>query len=328
MKTVGLFFGGLSNEKEISIISAKNIAKNFDYKKYKLILIYWYKDGTFYQIKDIENIKIDKKDKILPENFHKIFDIAFPITHGKYGEDGSLQGLFEILKIKYCGCRVLGSSLSMDKTMFKILMLGQKISQVKFKMLDFSISSIKKIQEFKKQIQKEFRLPIFIKPANSGSSVGITKVDKWNDLDEAIKEANKHDGKILVEEGLKNPKEFEVAILGNDLLSVSSPGELKLIKDFYDYDDKYKKGETKQIIPAEISARAKKEIQELAEKVYRLSDCRGFARVDFFMHKNKIYLNEINTLPGFTDISMYPMLMKNTGLTYKELINKIIELAY
>ncbi len=326
MKTVGLFFGGLGNEKEISIISAKNIVKNFDYKKYKLKLIYWHTDGFFYLIKDIN--KINFKSKILPEKFKKIFDIAFLITHGKYGEDGSLQGLFEILKIKYCGCRVLSSSLCMDKAVFKIFIAGQKIPQVKFKVLDFYRQSEKEIEKAKKEIKKEMKLPIFVKPSNSGSSVGITKVTKWDSLNKAIKESFKYDSKVLIEEGLINPKEVEVAVLGNDNLTVSIPGELKLSKDFYDYDDKYKKGEAKQIIPADISEKAKKEIKYLAEKVYRLSDCRGFARVDFFMYKNKIYLNEINTLPGFTDISMYPMLMQNMGLKYKELLNIIIELAY
>lgn len=328
MKTVGLFFGGLSNEKEISIISAKNIVNNFDFKKYNLKLVYWHKNGSFYLLKDINKIKIGLKNKILPENFRKYFDIALPITHGKYGEDGVLQGMLEFLKINYCGCRVLSSSLCMDKAVFKDFMSGHKIPQVSFKVLDFYGQTKKENEKIQGQIRKEMRLPVFVKPSNSGSSVGINKVEKWRDLSKAIKEALKHDNKVIIEEGLVKPKEIEVAVLGNDELIVSSPGELRLAKDFYDYDDKYKKGEAKQIVPAQISEKIKEEIKSLAKKVYQLSDCRGFARVDFFLADGKIYLNEINTLPGFTNISMYPMLMQHTGLNYKKLINKIIELAY
>jgi D-alanine-D-alanine ligase len=327
MKIIGLFFGGLGNEHEISIISAKNIVKNFPYQKYKLVQIYWDKKGTFYLVKDINKLGVNRK-KINLENFKEYFDIALLMTHGKYGEDGVIQSLLESQKIRYCGCHSLSSALCMDKALFKQYLSGQKINQVKFEVLNYDLDANKEINKKISQIKNKFKLPLYIKPANSGSSVGITRVEKINILGKAIKEALKHDNKIVVEEGLINPKEIEVAILGNKELNISYPGELRLTKDFYNYDDKYKLGEVKAIIPAFISAKEIKEIKELAGKVYKLYNCSGFARVDFFISKNIIYLNEINTLPGFTDISMYPMLMINRGFSYRKLIEKIISLSY
>ncbi len=170
-------------------------------------------------------------------------------------------------------------------------------------------------------------MPVYIKPSNSGSSVGITKVADIKDLQKAIKEASRHDGKILVEQGLSGHREIEVAVLGNEDLVISEPGELGLTQDFYDYDEKYKNNRTQVTIPAKIDAKTKQEIKMLAGKAYRLCDCKGFARIDFFLKGKKVYLNEINTLPGFTDISMFPMLMKNMKISYKELINRIIGLG-
>jgi D-alanine-D-alanine ligase len=328
MKKVALFFGGLSNEAEVSIISATRVADNFDYKKYELILIYWAKDGLFYKVKNFKNLKNDKKNLVRVEDFKKSFDIALLMTHGRYGEDGVLQSILEVQMVKYCGCRPLASALCMDKVIFKNFLLNQKIDQTKFLSLDAKLMEKPEFLGIIEKIKKDFKLPFYVKPANSGSSVGISKVEKMINLEKAIKEALKHDQKIIVEEGLINPKELEVAVLGNSNLIVSSPGELKLVKDFYSYDDKYKAGEAKVVIPAEISKQQIETIKTIAQKVYKLCGCSGFARVDFFLHNNKIYLNEINTLPGFTDISMFPMLMASCCLSYKKLINKIIELAY
>jgi len=327
MKTIGLFFGGLSNEHEVSVKSAKNIVSNFPKQKYKLTLIFWDKKGIFYLVKDINKLGSTKK-KINIENFKNIFDIALLMTHGKYGEDGVLQSLFESQKIKYCGCHALSSALCMDKGLFKQHLLSQKINQVKFLVLDYNLEDNKEINKKISLIKTKFKLPLYIKPANSGSSVGITKIEKISQIIKAIQEALKHDNKIVVEEGLINPREIEVAVLGNKNLNISSPGELYLAKDFYDYDDKYKLGKTEVLIPAALSKEQNREIINQAEKIYKLCSCSGFARIDFFMVKNKIYLNEINTLPGFTDISMYPMLMMNKGFSYQELIFKIIDLAY
>jgi D-alanine-D-alanine ligase len=326
MKTIGLFFGGPDNEHEVSITSAKNIVKNFAYQKYNLVLIFWNKQGNFYLVKDINKLNGNRK-KIALEDFKKTFDIALLMTHGKFGEDGILQSLLESQKIKYCGCRPLASALCMDKGLFKQYLLGQRIKQVKFIVLDYNRETDKTINA-KISKAKLFKLPLFIKPANSGSSVGITKIDNLKNINQAIQGALKHDSKIIIEEGLVNPKEVEVAVMGNTELTVSRPGELRLAKDFYNYDDKYKLGQTKVVIPAQITKKQNGEIAALAKKVYQLCGCSGFARVDFFIAKNKIYLNEINTLPGFTDISMFPMLMMDKGLSYQELINKIIDLAY
>jgi D-alanine-D-alanine ligase len=326
MKTVGLIFGGPSNEHEVSINSAKNIVKNFSYQKYKLTLIYWDKKGDFYSVKDINKLEIRKR--IILEDFKKVFNIALPMTHGKYGEDGVLQSLLESQKIRYCGCRVLSSSLCMDKGLFKQYLSGQKINQVRFVILDYNRENNKEINIKIAQIKSTFKSPLYIKPSNSGSSVGITRIENSAQIGQAIKEALRHDGKVIVEEGLVNPKEIEVAILGNKEFSISRPGELRLVKDFYSYDDKYKLGQTEVIIPARISKEQSRKIISLAEKIYKLCGCSGFARIDLFIAKNKIYLNEINTLPGFTDISMYPKLMMDKGLSYQGLINKIIDLAY
>jgi len=326
MKRIWLFFGWISNESEVSLSSAKNIIKHFDHKKYQLILIYRHKNGLFYIVKDINTLH--KKKLLHISDFKKTFDIAFPITHGKYGEDWSLQGIFSTQKIKYCWCHVLSSALCMDKSLFKHFLSWHTIPQTKFMDIDFQLMNdiwiTLKVQEAKKKLS----LPLYVKPANSWSSVGISKISTYNQLNAAIKEANKHDSKILIEEWLISPREIEIAILGNKELKISEPGELVLAKDFYDYDDKYKNNTTMVHIPAKLSAKNKKYIIALAQKTYKLCDCSGFARIDFFIANNTIYLNEINTLPGFTDISMFPMLMMHQGMTYKKLINTIISLAY
>jgi len=328
MKTIGLFFGGLSNEHDVSIVSAGNVVKNFDYHKYKLVLIYWRKqDGRFYQVKNIKKLQPASNKRIRLEDFSSIFDIALLMTHGKYGEDGVLQSLLESQKIKYCGCRVLSSALCMDKGVFKTLMSANNIRQTKYCVLDYQANDPTEIKRELARIKNTLKFPLYVKPANSGSSIGITRVVKATELSAALKAALKHDGKIIIEEGFNSPKEIEVAVLGNKKLIVSRPGELCLVKDFYDYEDKYKKGEAQAVIPAKIGAEMAKEIRKMAGHIYRLAGCRGFARVDFFIDRGRIYINEINTLPGFTDISMFPMLMMDSGLSYRRIINEIINLA-
>lgn len=328
MKTIWLFFWWMSNEAEVSINSAKNIAKYFDKKKYALVLIYWDKDGSFYKVHNIADYKkFSKKNHIHPSDFSKIFDIAFPVTHGKFGEDGHLQSIFAVNRIPYCWCRVLSSALCMDKALFKLFLAWHQIPQVHFIHLDFHLMSAADIQEKITFVKTHMKLPLYIKPANSWSSVGIEKVTSYADIENAVNKAKKHDNKIVIEEWLVHPREIEVAVLWNEKLLVSDPGELLLAKDFYDYEDKYKKNEATVRIPAKLSAEEKCQILSLAKKVYHLCDCSGFARIDFFLHGKIIYVNEVNTLPGFTDISMFPMLMQHMGLSYPALINKIIALA-
>jgi len=322
MIRIGLIFGGIGNEHEVSVISAGNVVKNFDYKKYKLMLLFWAKNGNFYLVKDIARRNATKK-AIKIEEFKKYFDIALPMTHGKFGEDGVLQAILESQKIKYCGCKVLSSALCMDKAVFKTFMAGQKIKQVKFKTIYSKTISPGELRE----IKKNFKLPIFVKPANSGSSVGITKVKDFKQLNSALREAFKHDSKVIIEQGIDKPREIEVAILGNDKPIISEPGEVIPYNDFYDYDDKYKLNKTKLIIPAKLPKKQINEIKAMAQKAYSLCDCSGFSRLDFLLKNNSVYLSEINTLPGFTKNSMYPLLMIGMGISYKKLINKIIELA-
>ncbi len=327
-KRVGLFFGGLSNEADISVISATNIARKFDRKKYDLVLVYWHRDNRFYLLKDMDGITdSSEKVEIQAGDFLKHFDIALPITHGRYGEDGALQGLLEIQKVPYCGCRVLSSSLCMDKGVFKTFLAGHQINQVPFDFIDLRGKKPSAVDQWLDNIKDRLELPVYIKPANSGSSVGITKVTDFKNLKKAVSEAARHDDKIVAEQGLAKAREIEVAVLGNDQLTISEPGELVLEGAFYDFEEKYKKNRTQVAIPADLDGDTKEEIRTLTEKAYRLCDCKGFARVDFFVADNRVYLNEINTLPGFTDISMFPMLMKSAGIGYKNLITKIIKLA-
>jgi D-alanine-D-alanine ligase len=323
MKTVALFFGGPSNEHEVSITSAKNIVKYFPHNKYNLKLVYWDKEGYFYLVKNINNLSRRKKIKEI--DFKKTFSIAFPITHGKYGEDGFLQRIFDFHGIKYCGCRALSSSLCMDKIVFKSLLSREGIRQVKFIGIDYNVDSKKDIKLKISKAQKYFNFPLYIKPSNSGSSIGISKVKNSRGISRAINEALKYDHRVIIEEGLVGPREIEVSVLGNDKIIISSPGELKIKNDFYSYDDKYVLNKTKFIIPAKLSKKQEQEIISLSERAYKLLCCSGFARVDFFISRGKVYVNEINSLPGFTDISMYPMLMIERGYSFKSLISEIIK---
>lgn len=329
MKRIGLFFGGMGNEAEVSVMSAVNVAQNIDRKKYQPVLVYWHKDGRFYLLEKMEELDKLPKDNVLPiEDFKKHFDIALPITHGKFGEDGVLQGIFESQKIKYCGCRVFSSSLCMDKAASKIYISGKNINQAKFAIIDYVLNSKEEIRKVLEDVKKKFKLPLFVKPANSGSSVGTVQVKKIASLNSAIEEAKKHDSKIVIEEGLVGQQEVEVSVIGNDKISVSVLGELVTPGGFYDFDNKYKLGNTDILIPARLSKKQAEKIRELAKKIYKLCFCSGFARVDFFVKNNKIYFNEINTLPGFTNISMFPKLFEKSGIPYKTLISKIIELAF
>ncbi|MFA6255788.1 MAG: D-alanine--D-alanine ligase family protein [Candidatus Absconditabacterales bacterium] len=329
MKKIGLFFGGMSNETEVSISSAMNVIKYIDTKKYDLTLIYRDKTGDFYHINSVDAHKqLQLENKIHAGDFKKIFEIALLMTHGKYGEDGILQGLLEYQRIPYCGCHVLSSALCMDKGMCKIFLTGHDIFQLPYMIIDLQRDTQNDISQKIHKIENSFVLPLYIKPSNSGSSIGITKIESYDDLPGAIKIAGKHDSKIIIEQGLIHPKEIEVAILGNKELIISEPGELLLNKDFFSYEDKYTPKQTRANIPANIPKIQQNKIKELSEKIYKLCDCSGFARIDFFIANDEIYFNEINTLPGFRDVGMFLMLINSIGISYKELLDKIIELAY
>lgn len=326
MKTIALFFGGPGNEAKVSIMSAQYVATHFDYKKYKLILIYWSRNKNFYIVDNFFDIK-KPSNRIKEDQFKGVFDIALLMTHGKYGEDGALQRILEKAKVQYCGSGVKASALCMDKARTKKLLVKHHIKQVRFEVINLNITTTKQIDKKINIIKNNYELPLFVKPANSGSSVGITKVVKFSQLPKAIKTASLYDKKILIEQGLVNPREIEVGVLGNKKLTISEPGELILSKQFYDYNDKYISNKTKISIPAKLTSTEIYKIKKLAAKVYRICDCGGFARIDFFITNNTIYFNEINTLPGFTKFSMYPNLMMNMGMSFKQLLSKIITLA-
>ncbi len=259
-------------------------------------------------------------------------DVIFPVLHGTFGEDGTIQGLFELADIPYVGAGVLGSAAGMDKDIMKSLFRAAGLPIVKhvtFLRSEWEANP-KKVQKF---VESHLKYPVFVKPANLGSSVGITKAHDGRELKPCIGEAAKYDRKIVVEEGVGGKKnkarEIECSVLGNDKPEASVPGEIVPSKEFYDYDAKYLDEGSQLIIPAKLSKSETKKVRELAVGAFQAVDCSGLARVDFLMDpkSRKIYLNEINTMPGFTSISMYPKLWAATGLSYSELIDRLIQLA-
>ena len=342
---LGVVFGGMSTENEVSIVSANAVLKNLDLNKYDIYPIYIDKKGTWYKYLEEFNKTnydgiVNKKEEIKNViEYLRNLDVIFPVLHGLFGEDGTIQGLFELLKIPYVGCRVLASSVGMDKVYSKIIFEKAGLNQTKYIYIrenngkyiyideKFNEKSLK-IEEISKIADNNLKYPMFIKPSNSGSSVGITKVDKFEELKNAILEASKYDKKIIIEEGI-NGREVECAVLGNEEVIASCVGEVLSAEEFYSYEAKYKNQESKTIIPARIDSKIEEEIQKSAIKAFKAIDGKGLSRVDFFIenHTNKIYINEINTLPGFTDISMYPKLFEASGIKYKDLLDKIIELA-
>jgi D-alanine-D-alanine ligase len=347
---VGVIFGGRSAEHEVSLVSASSVINALDKKKYNIIPIGITKDGEWISGKNILNVlksklKLKNKTKaiLLPEPIkknllfindswsiilRKHLDVIFPILHGTYGEDGTIQGLFELTNIPYVGAGVLGSSVGMDKVITKQLCEGAKIPVspfIWFTNKDYS----SKTKNILSTIENKIGYPCFIKPANLGSSVGISKARNKKELVDAIEIAFKYDRKILIEKSIENSREIEVSILGNDEPIASIPGEIISSNEFYDYDAKYIDGKSKSIIPAKLPASVIKKIKELAIRSFKTINCYGMARVDFLLTRrsNKIYFNEINTIPGFTSISMYPKLWEASGIPYSELLDRLILLA-
>ncbi len=345
---IAVIFGGMSSEHDVSVVSGTSVLKNLDKEKYEITPLYIDKDGTWYKytknVKEIEVATIgdklqelEKIENVLEEL--KKQDVLFPVMHGLYGEDGTIQGLFEIIKKPYVGCEVLASSVAMDKIYTKIIIDRAGISQAKseyirkFKdkyiYIDKNFNeTICDIEEIAEKIEQSLPYPMFIKPSNSGSSVGVTKAENKEELKKAIEVAGKFDKKILIEKGIIG-HEVECAVLGNEEVITSRVGEIKAAEEFYSFDAKYKNQESKTLIPAEIPSETEEEIRKLAIKAFKAIDGKGLSRVDFFVEEGtgKIILNEINTLPGFTQISMYPKLFESVGIKYSKLLDKLIELA-
>ena len=345
-KCVGIIFGGQSNEHSISIESAKTIfaALNSEMNKKKFLTKVFYisKNGTWFNSNDslviLKNSRdIDNFTENSPFKNIKIFDqidcegidIWFPIMHGANGEDGSIQGLLKFTQKPIVGAGILGSALGMDKIAMKLIFSHLKIPQVNFFIIqDKNLDNNNKLKLICDQIIKKLNFPLFIKPANSGSSIGISKVINQYDILGALRKAWSIDHRIIVEEGL-DVKELEVGIIGKRNLIASEVGEVDYKSDWYDYDSKYNTN-NKITIPADIDPNLKEKIQSLSIQSCIALNINIFARVDFFLEKgtNKIYLNEINTIPGFTKNSMFPLLWKSSGLEIDELIAKIIEYSF
>lgn len=255
-------------------------------------------------------------------------DVVFPVLHGCNGEDGTIQGLFELAGVPYVGCGVLGSALGMDKAYSKVVFEKEGIPQGAY--LVFSRKQVKQeLQAVVEKVEAALPYPCFVKPSNAGSSVGVSKARDRNELEQALEFAARYDRRILVEEFI-NGREVECAVLGNDDPIASTVGEVVPCNEFYDYEAKYSSGDSSRvIIPADLPAKTVAEIREYAVRAFKALDCSGLSRVDFFVHKEtgRVYINEINTLPGFTSISMYPKLWAASGIPYAELIERLIELA-
>ena len=345
-KRLGVIFGGTSTEHEVSIVSGTSVIKNLNKEKYEIYPIYIDKAGEWFEFEpDNKTYKVG--DEIVGTkkieniwNYLKTMDILFPVLHGLQGEDGTIQGMFELLKIPYVGTRVLGSSVCMDKVYSKIIFEKAKLNQAKYIYIrrfedkyiyineDFS-EEVLDIQETVNKIMEKIDFPMFVKPSNSGSSVGISKSKNKDELINSIIEASKFDKKILIEENI-NGREIECAVLGNEEVKASVLGEILPAEAFYSFSAKYQNSDSKTVEAPDLPEELTKKVRELAVKAYKAADCQGLSRVDFFVNdkENKIYINEINTLPGFTEISMYPKLWEKSGLTYTELLDKLIELAY
>ena len=327
MIKVAVIYGGMSTEHDVSMVSAQNVIENLNASKYDIYKIEIAKNGEW--------LNNGKKIKNVVEILQKM-DVVFPVLHGLYGEDGTIQGMLEMLKVPYVGCKVLASSVCMDKVYTKYILKNAKINQAKFVYIKNENTYVDDdLEEMDLQndeiidvVNKKLGFPVFVKPSNSGSSVGVTKANNGEELVRAIQTASQYDKKILIEEAIVG-KEVECAVLGNDEVKASTVGEIISAEDFYTYDAKYNNSESKTVIPALIPEKIIEEIRRCAIKAFKAVDGSGLARVDFFVEKdtNKVFLNEINTMPGFTEISMYPKLWEASGISYSELLDELIKLA-
>ncbi len=346
-KCIGLIFGGFSNEHYVSISSAKTVFQAFNSEinkqRFTVKAFYINKSGDWIDsdlsekilINEIENNMIKKQGVLNKKKINFLegiefqnIDVWFPLLHGFNGEDGSIHGLLKFTKKPLVGCGIIGSALGMDKIMMKTIFSNLKLPQVNYIVSqneDINSNEVK--EKLINEILKKLNFPVFVKPSNSGSSLGISKVLKESEILQALKKAWEIDPRILVEEGLE-VREIECGILGKSKLLTSEIGEVKYESDWYDYDSKYKSN-NEIIIPAEIDSKITKQIKDIAIQSCRALNIFGFARVDFFLEKssNKILLNEINTIPGFTENSMYPMLWRASGLNIEQLVAKLVDVS-
>lgn len=343
-RKVCVIIGGMSSEHDVSIKSGKSILENIDKNKYIIKTIYINKQGeSFEYIGETKNISnLETRDLKKASNLMSLIedcDVIFPVLHGAFGEDGCLQGIFEIMKKPYVGCGVLSSAICMDKVFTKEILKNAGIEQAKYiwikktddryLYIDDKINEKEvSLEELSKIAEENLDYPMFVKPSNAGSSIGVTKATNSEELISGVKFASKYDEKIIIEQGVMG-REVECAVLGNDDVIASCIGEVLSADTFYSYEAKYENKESKTVIPADINKSLEEEIKRIAIKAFKAVDGKGLSRVDFFIEKDtdKIILNEINTLPGFTNISMYPKMWEATGLEYPKLIDRLIGLA-
>lgn len=346
--SLAVIFGGQSSEHEVSLMSSASILENLDPQRYQIHTVGITKEGRWLLYEgpvsglgdgswltssipaflspdpQIHGLVVLRESgaEIIP------IDCVFPALHGKNGEDGSIQGLFQLSGIPYVGCDVRSSAICMDKAVTHTLLTSAGIRQAHY-LWFYAHRYAAAPEAIRNKIEARLDFPVFVKPANAGSSVGVSKVERPEDLDAAIQKAIREDGKVVVEEGVKG-QEVECAVLGQgDSAEASIVGEIGASAVFYDYDDKYINGTSQLFIPARIDEKVSEKIRETAVRAYRLLGCSGLARVDFFVTEGEreVVLNEINTLPGFTSISMYPKLWMACGLTYGGLLDRLIQLA-
>lgn len=340
-KKLGLLYGGQSAEHEVSLSTAKAVTQALNYDQYEIVPIYITREGEWVKgtyltapVETVEALQFNQGKDAQPHDISSFllsqqerpFDIVFPLLHGTYGEDGTVQGFLEVLNIPYVGCGVLASSAGMDKVVMKQLFEIAGLKQVPY--VYFIRKEWQKSQQaLVKEMEEKLTYPMFVKPANLGSSVGVNKASNQQELIEAIDVAFKYDRKVIIETGVV-AREVEMAVLGNDEPKVSVPGEIKPLTDFYDYDSKYKDSSTELLIPAPVSEVVEQKMTDMAKRAFKVLDGSGLVRADFFVTADdEVLINEVNTLPGFTPVSMYPILWKNTGLSYPELIEALITLG-
>lgn len=349
-KKIAVLFGGCSSEHEVSCVSAFSVIQNLPKEKYDIISVGITKDGRWLlydgPFGDLQNGKWESNPKnrpafLSPDRSAGGFvvkepggtrivpvDCVFPVLHGRNGEDGTIQGLLELSGLPFVGCGTLSSAICMDKAITHSLLANVGIAGAKY-LWFYSNRYANGREKIKVKVGARLGYPVFVKPANSGSSVGVTKVTREEDLDAAVETAMKEGDKILIEEAISG-QEVECSVLGNLSPKASDVvGEIVASAEFYDYDDKYKSGKSKLNIPAHLDPAVAEEVRSKAVYAFRMLGCRGFARVDFFVRNGKeILLNELNTIPGFTPISMYPKLWDASGVSYPQLLDRLVELAF
>lgn len=347
---VAIIFGGANTEHEVSLKSATNIISNIDKDQFDPVLIgitqkgrwlYFPGDVSLIQTGEWQNhpdcvtaflspdtttrgiVKILDDGTFVSEKI----DVVFPVLHGKNGEDGTIQGLLELNQIPYVGCEVLASAACMDKVVANIMFDAHDIRHTKWTYL--TQDDMENLEGKAKEIEGKLSYPMYVKPANSGSSVGVSPANNLEELLKGIKTAFAHDKRVVIEQGIKG-REVEVAVMGNSVLQAPLVGEIfSAVEGFYDYESKYTNPASETVIPADLPQDITNELLETAKKAFKALDCTGLSRVDFFVEDetNLVYLNEINTLPGFTQISMYPQLFQEAGMSYSEIITNLIGLA-